>query len=64
MAAALPWKDEAALTTERLPCTTWHPTQARLLFPDCLLPFLRADSENNALLVRRSRNWSPVCAAT
>lgn len=44
----------AALTSERLPLNNLTPSDARLLFPDFLLPFLRADVENNALIVSGS----------
>ncbi len=40
--------------TERLPLKNLSPEQARLLFPDFLLPVLQADVENNALIVSGS----------
>ncbi|MBV9467787.1 MAG: hypothetical protein JO316_10990 [Abitibacteriaceae bacterium] len=39
---------------ERLPVYNLDPEHARLLFPDFLLPLLRADKENNALVVSGS----------
>lgn len=41
-------------TTERLPLRYLTPDKARLLFPDFLLPSLRADTEHNALFVSGS----------
>jgi hypothetical protein len=40
----------ALAVTERLPLNYLEPEQARLLFPDFLLPSLRVDTENRALL--------------
>jgi len=40
--------------TERLPLKNLSPEQARLLFPDFLLPALQADPESNALIVSGS----------
>jgi hypothetical protein len=40
--------------TERLPLRNLSPEQARLLFPDFLLPALQADPESNALIVSGS----------
>ncbi len=45
---------EAAPQVERLPLFNLSPDRARLLLPDFLLPFLRADRENNALIVAAS----------
>lgn len=47
-------RGSATLTTERLPLHDLPPGEARLLFPEFLLPFLRADTENNALVVSGS----------
>jgi len=37
--------------TERIQLSYLSPERARLLFPDFLLPYMRADKENNALLM-------------
>jgi len=44
----------AVTATERLQLRYLSPERARLLFPDFLLPLLRADKENNALLMTGS----------
>lgn len=45
---------EAASPIERVPLANLSPDRARLLLPDFLLPQLRADRENNALVVAAS----------
>jgi hypothetical protein len=44
----------AGLPSERLPLQNLSPERARLLFPDFLLPSLRADTDNNALIASGS----------
>lgn len=45
---------EEASQIERLPLANLSPDRARLLLPDFLLPLLRSDRENNALVVAAS----------
>ncbi|BDI30394.1 hypothetical protein CCAX7_24450 [Capsulimonas corticalis] len=47
-------RGEASAVTEILPLRYLAPADARLLFPDFLLPFVRADIEHNALVVTGS----------
>ena len=46
-------RDES-LESRRIPLQNLSPERARLLLPDWLLPFLRADVENNALIASAS----------
>lgn len=54
IARGLPSTPDSASLIERLPLQNLSAERARNFFPDFLLPYIRADKENNALLIAGS----------